>query len=411
MKRFLLATAATLLAAPAFAQSVFLDDATVFDMDGNRSVMDIQMDDGRITAMNVNLTAADGSEVLSDTFVSPGLVTAVSTLGIVDIGGERDTNDTSAETELASASIRAVDSFNPREVHLANARRRGVMFAVITPYPTGDTIFAGTGMAASLDGEVLNETAHIHLAIGEAGARRAGGSRGAAMVQLRGALDDARRAFQSDYEGDILPRTDARALRPVLAGSVPLMIGASRASDLSNIIALKNQYPALDIIVVGAEEAHLVADDIAAADIKLIVDPLENLPDSFDSVNASLDNILVLDEAGVEFAIVGLSSFRTVKAGSLNQHAGNAVGHGLSEAAAMRAITSTPAEWFNIDLGEMDAGAPATLTVWDGHPLEVTSAPIAMYRDGEALSLESRMTALRDRYNPAVEDDRPHKYR
>lgn len=415
MKHFLLATAASsLLATSAVAQDMFLNNATVLASDGTSQTADIQMRDGVITAMGPELSAVDGSDTMTGMWVSPALVTAVSTLGIVDIGGERDTNDTSANTDLASASLRAADSFNPREVHIANARRRGVLYAAIVPGPTGDTIFGGTGLVASLDGSdrsILDDTALIHIALGESGARRAGGSRAAAMAQLRGALDDVRRSFLTQDEGDVLRRRDARALRAVVAGRVPLMISASRASDLMAIIALKADYPALDIIIVGAEEAHLVADELADAGIKVIVDPHENLPDSFDSVNASLDNILAVDTAGIDYAIVGLSSFRTIKAGGLAQHAGNAVGNGLSREAAFQAITGTPARWFGIDLGDMDVGSPASLVVWDGDPLQATSAPVAMYNDGTALPLNSRMTALRDRYNPSIEDDRPYKYR
>lgn len=415
MKHFLLITAASLLSATsAFSQDMFLDDATVLASDGTRQTADIQMSDGVITAMGAELTATDGSTRLSGVWVSPALVSAVSTLGIVDIGGESDTNDTSANTDLASASLRVADSFNPREVHIANARQRGILYAAIVPNPAGDTIFGGTGIVASLDGtdtSILDDTALIHIALGESGARRAGGSRAAAMAQLRGAFDDVRRSYLTQDEGDILRRRDARALRAVIAGRVPLMISASRASDLIAIIALKTDYPALNIIVIGAEEAHLIADKLAEAGIKLVVDPHENLPDSFDSVNASLDNVIVIDAAGVDYAILGLSSFRTIKAGGLAHHAGNAVGNGLSREAAFQAITGTPARWFGIDLGTMDVGSPASLVVWDGDPLEATSAPLAMYRDGESLSLESRMTALRDRYNPSIEDDRPYKYR
>lgn len=415
MKHFLLASvASTLLASSAFAQDMFLDNATVLAADGTRQTADIQMRDGVITAMGPELAATDGSTTMVDMWVSPPLMAPVSALGIVDIGGERDTNDTTANTDLASASLRAADSFNPREVHIANARRRGLLYAAIVPNPTGDTIFGGMGLVASLDGtdtSILDDTAFVHVALGEAGARRAGGSRAAAMAQLRGALDDVRRSYLTQDEGDVLRRRDARALRAVVAGRVPLMISASRASDLNAIIALNDDYPALDIIIVGAEEAHLVADELAEAGIKVIVDPHENLPDSFDSVNASLDNVVVLDAAGVDFAIAGLSSYRTIKAGGLAQHAGNGVGNGLSREAAFQAITGTPARWFNVDLGSMDIGAPASLVVWDGDPLEATSAPVAMYHDGAALSLESRMTALRDRYNPTIDDDRPYKYR
>lgn len=413
-RKALLITAASLLASPALAQSVFLNDATLVAPNGQESQVDIAIEDGTIVALASEVTPDAAASVIENAWVSPGLVASYSTLGLVDIGAESSTNDTSANTDLASASIKASDSFNPRMVHIGNARRRGIMYAAVVPSPAGDTIFGGTGLTASLDGSdgsVLNDIAMVHIALGEAGARRAGGSRGAAMAQLRGALDDARRGFQTQDEGDVLRRRDARALRPVLSGAVPLMISASRASDLSRIIDLKTDYPNLDIIVVGAEEAHLVADDLAEAGIKIIIDPHENLPDTFDSVNASLDNVVAVNAAGVDYAISSLSSLGVVKAGALVQNAGNAVGNGLARDAAFRAITSTPAEWFGIEMDDVSQGDRATLIVWDGDPLEVMSAPIAMYQDGNEISLNSRMTALRDRYNPSVESDRPYKYR
>jgi imidazolonepropionase-like amidohydrolase len=96
---------------------------------------------------------------------------------------------------------------------------------------------------------------------------------------------------------------------------------------------------------------------------------------------------------------------------TLTQHAGNAVGNGLSWDKAFAAITATPARWFGLGKATAERGQAATLVIWDGDPLDVTSAPTAMWIDGKAQSLESRMTALRDRYNPTNTDTRPHKYR
>jgi len=62
-------------------------------------------------------------------------------------------------------------------------------------------------------------------------------------------------------------------------------------------------------------------------------------------------------------------------------------------------------------LGIQRQGSDATLVVWDGDPLNVTSAPTDMFIRGERQSLKSRQTALRARYNPTSDDTRPHKYR
>jgi len=56
-------------------------------------------------------------------------------------------------------------------------------------------------------------------------------------------------------------------------------------------------------------------------------------------------------------------------------------------------------------------GDISNLVVWDGDPLEATSAPIKLWIDGEERSLVSRQTLLRDRYNPTSDETLPHKYR
>jgi len=81
------------------------------------------------------------------------------------------------------------------------------------------------------------------------------------------------------------------------------------------------------------------------------------------------------------------------------QSAGNAVANGVSQAEAIKAITSVPAEIFGLDnLGRLEAGATADLVIWDGDPLEITSAPSMVFINGEEQDMQSRQTKLRDRY-------------
>lgn len=421
-KRFqilLTVASAALLSTQALAQDLFIQDANLVTATGQQAETDILIRDGRIVQIGTNLTTPAGLDVLDGAgqWVTPGLFSSFSTLGLVDIGAEGSTNDVTASDAETSVSERAVDSFNPRTAHIANTRRRGVTHAVVSPSPSGDSIFAGTGLIASTTGDfdsVVQDRAFVHVALGETGASRAGGSRSAALAQLRAALDDAQaypNRFRSPTDGDALSRQDAAALAPALGGDIPLIISANRASDLLGIVRLKAEYPNLNIIVRGATEGWQVADALAEADIKVIVDPVQDLPSNFEDLGARYENILLLDEAGVDYAIANLTSFRVTKPTALGQHAGNAVGNGLSWDKAFAAITTTPARWFGLPAPQVSTGPITTLVVWDGDPLEATSAPLKVWIDGEEQSLESRQSLLRDRYNPLNESDMPHKYR
>jgi imidazolonepropionase-like amidohydrolase len=83
------------------------------------------------------------------------------------------------------------------------------------------------------------------------------------------------------------------------------------------------------------------------------------------------------------------------------QLAGNAVANGLPWDVAFAAVSRGPAEIFGAgNLGRLERNYLADVVIWDGDPLQVTSAPTAVFIEGVEQSLTSRQTQLRDRYNP-----------
>lgn len=412
MRTLLLAAIALSFSSPtvAVAQTFFLDDATVVAPSGTQSKTDIIVVDGVVQGRGARLSAPDGATTISNGWVTSGLFASMSSLGMTDIGSAGPGNDVSSETSATNVSEHAADSFNPRSIHIDNVRQSGVTHAVIAPRSGGNSIFAGTGAIISLTGEfdsVINPEAFVKVDMGETGTIRAGGSRAAAMSQLRAAIEDAdgffsRYADQADG-GDVLSRQDARAFSRAVNGDIPLLIQVNRAADIMRLIELNKKNPGLDIIIVGAAEAWEIAEEIAAAGIRVIFDPLQNLPSNFESVGSRLDNVAFLEAAGVEYAISNLTALGVTKPATLSQHAGAAVVEGLRWDQAFAAISSTPASWFGVQ--------DKSVVVWDGDPMEVTSAPIAMSINDVAQSMTSRQKALRDRYNPTRQDVRNYKYR
>jgi len=61
-------------------------------------------------------------------------------------------------------------------------------------------------------------------------------------------------------------------------------------------------------------------------------------------------------------------------------------------------------------LGVLAQGAHGDLVLWDGDPLEVSSAPIRVFVDGVEQPLTNHQTQLRDRYRSLDESERPRAY-
>lgn len=247
----------------------------------------------------------------------------------------------------------------------------------------------------------------MFAALDQGGAAIAGGARTQAWAFLDAAMGDARAypaRFMAHREGDAVNRYDAEALVAVVRRGMPLMVEVDRAADILAALRFQRDNPGVRLILTGVAEGAAVAEEIAQAGVPVIVDPLRNLPASFDLVGADFANVLALHEAGVVFAITpqSASSGDTFNVRLIPQHAGNAVARGLTWEAAFQAITLNPARIFGVDdrLGSLEAGKIADVVIWDGDPLEVMVAPVAVFINGEETSLTSRQTALRDRYLP-----------
>jgi len=403
-------------ALPAAAEPVYLYGRTVWTGTSQGTITDgvVVIDNGRIVSVGparANMPAGEAFD-----WITPGLISAFSRTGLSEVSGVDDTNDASAGSSPFSAALNAADGFNPDATPIAITRLEGFTRLAVAPEARGK-LFGGQGFLADtsgLTGSVFREQAFTFVVLGEGGASRAGGSRPAAWATLRGAFDDVRfftSRFMTHNEGNVLTRLDAQALMPAVKGDQLIVFEASRASDLNAIMDFKEENMSLRIAIVGADEGWRVARRLAALEIPVIVDAFSNLPASFSQLAATSENAKRLAEAGVTVAIVHLGNdgHQTRLA---TQVAGNAVANGMAFDDALRALTTAPAEIFGMTgLGVLAPGARADVVAWDGDPLEVTSAALAVYIDGEAQPMESRQTKLRDRYFSLDESERPLAYK
>ena len=339
--------------------------------------------------------------------VTPGLFDPKSRFGIVEVTQVRETRDGSVKGKDFTASFDVTPAINPRSTLIPVNRIAGVTNAVVAPSVTeGGTVLAGLGAILSLGGtdhEVWKSPAAMFVTFGEAGAELAGGSRAAAMLYLRRALEDARdylahrEAFDSNRRRPyLLGGADLAALGRVLRGEIPLVLTVDRASDITAAIALARDF-GLKLVVSGGAEAWMVADELARAHVPVILNPLEDLPARFESLASRLDNAARLAKAGV---VLAFETGDSHNARNMTQLAGNAVANGLPYEEALKAVMHNPARIYGVEdrTGSLAPGMRADLVVWNGDPLEVTSAAEAVFIGGRKMPMTSRQTLLRDRY-------------
>ncbi len=369
--------------------------------------------DGVIEAAGANVSIPAGVEVIDAQggWITPGIFHPHTQLGLIEVSGEISTSDVAAPGASFTAAVDVADAFNPAGGHIPDSRRRGITRFAVFP-STGRGIIAGRGGLADSSGSPVSLFAtrtFLYVDMSQSGASMAGGSRHAAWAYLRAAFEDARfypGRFMAHHEGDAINRFDAGALVSAVRGEIPIFMQVERASDIRRAIRFSQEHPAARFVFVGTAESWMVAEELAEAGIPVIIDPLRNLPASFDILAARLDAPARLHAAGVQTAYTTISADLYFNPRLITQHAGNAVAHGASWEDAFRAITLTPAEIHGVGdrYGALATGYAGDVVIWDGDPLEVLSAPVAVVIDGVSQSMVSRQSRLAARYAERVPD-------
>jgi imidazolonepropionase-like amidohydrolase len=310
-------------------------------------------------------------------------------------------------------SFRVWEGFNPASPLLQVTRNDGI--TTVGVIPAGGLVSGQSAVIALGDGSLndllLKGPAAMWADLGSKGDDR-GASRGEVQEHLRLLLSDARdyARRRADYDRGntrefAARRQDLEALQPVLAGQLPMIIDADRASDIEAALAVAREF-GLKVAVSSATEGWKVADKLAAANAWVLVGSLNNIPRDFSSLGARQDNAALLQRAGVRVVIsAGSDAFN---ARNVKYEAGVAVASGMPWDAALRAVTLTPAEMYGVAdrVGSLQPGRDATLVIWSGDPFELYTRAEKVFVRGQEVQRPSRQDELMRRYKTLPPDYR-----
>jgi imidazolonepropionase-like amidohydrolase len=424
MRQFLTVAAVVLVAttaAPVAAQTVAITGARV--LTGTGQTLDnatLVMRNGKITALAQGGAVPPGAVVVDGRgkTVTPGLINSATTIGIVEIEAVDETNDAASRNPEITAAFDVRYGLNPYSTLIPIERDGGVTHAVVVP-GARTSIIAGQGAVIQLaggtaDSMLVRPRVAMFGLLDEGAAERTGGARGTAVLRLRELLEDVRvyaadrAAYERRARRDLsLSRLDLDAMVPVVMGDMPLVLTVNRAPDILNALALAREFK-LKLVLSGVAEGWMVASQIAAAGVPVVVNPLTDIP-GYDALGATLENAARLARAGVT---IMFATFDAHNARNLRFFAGNAVANGLPYEAALAAVTSTPARVWGIGdrVGTLAVGRDADLVVWSGDPFELLTRAERVYIGGIEQPGDSRQRALLERYRH-LNDSLPPQYR
>ena len=401
-----LVAAGLLASGAANAQSLAIINATLHTAteQGVLENASIVMDNGKITAINPQQVQADKVIDANGQIVTPGFIASINQLGLVEVSAVAGSRD--AGEEKAGIDFDVSLAYNAHSSLIPYARKGGVTRDVITPHG-GDSIFSGLASVVDLSGDLqgdIQKQAALVVYLGE----RSKGSRAFTLQTLINKLEEhqTKAAKKPKKDDDSTPSIEDKVMVKVLSGNMPLVVGVSRAADIIELLKVKEQF-GINLVLNGAQDAVVVKEQIAKAQVPVIMSAMDSLPSSFDSLHASLDNAAALEKAGVK-VILTVGGYASHNIYQLRFDAGNAVSYGMSQQGALEAVTSNVASVFNINAGSIEVGKAADVVMWSNDPFELSSHVSKMIINGEEVSTQSRQDKLRERYT--TESSMPRAY-
>ncbi|MFA7175514.1 MAG: amidohydrolase, partial [Kiritimatiellia bacterium] len=325
----------------------------------------------------------------------PGIIDAHTHLGIHEesVGVEgADYNETS---NSVTPDLRAIDGIYPTDVAINDALKSGITAACVLPGSAN--VIGGAGVVIHTYGRmigemVLRENVGMKVAFGEnpkrvyKGKDKAPSTRMATAALLREWLTKAKcyadKKQRAVEKGDVFEiDLKLEALLPVVAGNIPMRAHAHRADDIATAVRIAQEC-GVKIVIEHCTEGHLIADFLAEEQIPAIVGPSFSSRSKVELRERTFATPGFLDSAGVTVAL--MTDHPVIPLEHLPLVGALAVKAGMSEAAALRALTINPARILGLGdkLGSIEAGKDADLVLWSGHPFDMQSVATKVWIAG-----------------------------
>ena len=385
------------------ADTIMIRNASVMTMTGDGALenTDVFISEGKIQRIGKDLPVPQDDVFVFNAegkLLTPGFFAGITSIGITEVSAVEESTDAGLALKEMRPEFNVVPAYNPNSSLVPVTRIEGFSFTLLGANPQG-SIFGGQGQVVMLDGgyQSFIGSPVLFINVGRDASGLSGGSRAAQWMLLNQAMQEADMPPVST-ETALLTRA-GRGTLSTYANGGKVVFNVDRASDILETLRFAKQY-GLDAVISGGAEAWMIAGELAAAKVPVLLDPLINLPGNFDMLGARLDNAAILHAAGVMVVIDGAGWAGSHNARKQRQMAGNAVSSGLPHEAGIAALTSNPARVFGVSdqQGSIQKDKPANVVLWSGDPLDVTSAAEVVVINGQLIPMESRQTKLRDRY-------------
>ncbi|MFC2157836.1 amidohydrolase family protein [Acidobacteriota bacterium] len=378
--------------------------------------------DGKIAAVGTQISTPDGATVIDakGMFVYPGLIAPMTAIGVTGYPGAGNDTD---EVGVSTPQMDPYDAINPEDESI-DVTRSGGITTVMTVSGSGSVI-NGKAVILNLEGDLAEDmVTHRYVAqiinVGAKESSKYPSTLPGVMAFLRDKFDQAKQYAEKQKKGDKQEKSkdseknpdpskrnlEMEALVPVVQGKVPVVILTYDEVTLRNALNLIKEY-GLKGIIQARTGIMKYLDRLASEKIPVIWAGTANIPTRWEPFDQYYNTAAALEAHGVLFTFDpggwGLGS-RMVR--NITVPASLSVAHGLSEEAAIKALTIDAARILGIDdvVGSLEKGKTANVVVWTGSPIQMRSRVNTVIINGKIVPLTNVQTRLRDKFDKLVRE-------
>ncbi len=408
------------------SEPILIKNATIVPVVGiplNGS--DLLIEDGKIVKIGANIQAPAGAEVIDATgkYVYPGMVALMTAIGVTGYPGSENDTD---EVGISTPQMDPYDALNPEDECIEVTRIEGI--TTVQTISGSRSVLNGKSIVLHLEGDLAEEmVARRYVAqiinMGAKEQNKYPSTEPGVVSFLRSKLDQAQdyakkqsRTDRADEEEkrkndrESLTKRDLEmeALVPVVTGKIPVIFIANDEVTIRNALEIIQEYNLKGIIRTGSATGILkYAEKIAQKNIPVIWAGTSGIPSRWEPHDLNYHTAAVLAEKGVLMAFdpggwgPGNRSVRNI-----NMPAAISVAHGLSEQAALEALTINPAKILGIEneVGSLEEGKIANVAIWTGSPIQGRSRVEAVIIKGNFIPMTSFQTRLYEKFKKIVRE-------
>lgn len=371
---------------------LLIQNGTIMTMAGkDLPLSDLLIEDGIIKQIDehIELEPADDLTIwdVEGCNVLPGFIESHCHIGITEERKGKTGDDCNEITTPITPYLRALDAVAPMDSAFQKAVKVGITTVMVGPGSSnpigGQFLLMKTAGARVIDELVVREPAAMKLAFGENPKMLYGdkdimpSTRMAIAAMIREELTEGKEYWEAKKEAAKKKEKFQAEFRkecwiPVFEKKIPLKCHAHRTDDIMTAIRIAKEFD-LNMTIDHCTEGHLIAKEIKAAGFPAIVGPDLTSRSKIEVENMDFKTAGILQKEGILVSITTDHPVSLIQ--SLPLCAGLAAKSGLGVEGGLKAITINAAKICGIDaqVGTLEVGKEADITIYDGNPLEVFS--------------------------------------